>query len=229
MTPDDPRHGTNAGWHAHHKDGEPACQPCRNAMGRLRKRNRFLEVTGQPQTVPKLGIVRRIRALQALGWTLNQIADAAGIPARTVKDPLYRGEVCYRTTAEAIDRAYRMLSMKLPREVTTQEKRDASYSRGIAKRRGWPPPLAWDDIDDPDETPQVAAYQPRNIRDSYRSDDYDESVVLRILDGERLPATRAEREEAMRRWLAMGRTEKSLCAIHGWKEGRYSTRREPAA
>ena len=50
-----------------------------------------------------------------------------------------------------------------------------------------------------------------------------------ILAGEKLPTTTAERREIMRRWLASGRTESSLCERMGWKASRYTPRREEVA
>ena len=54
-------------------------------------------------------------------------------------------------------------------------------------------------------------------------------TVERLLDGQRVPSTVAEKHEAMAQWLAAGRSERSLCALHGWKEGRYVTRQDGAA
>lgn len=40
MTPDDPRHGTDAGYQRHRKDGEPACGLCRTARADLMRERR---------------------------------------------------------------------------------------------------------------------------------------------------------------------------------------------
>lgn len=40
MTPDDPRHGTSAGYQRHRKDDEPACGPCRAAQAEKTRRFR---------------------------------------------------------------------------------------------------------------------------------------------------------------------------------------------
>jgi hypothetical protein len=63
---------------------------------------------------------------------------------------------------------YERLSMTLPPETTTAEKCDATRSRGIARRNGWLPPLAWNNIDDPSERPDGWAYTPANRAEMVR-------------------------------------------------------------
>lgn len=36
-----------------------------------------------------------------------------------------------------------------------------------------------------------------------------------------MPLSRAEKIEVLRRWKAQGRSERSLCAMTGWRPGRY--------
>jgi len=40
MSPDDPRHGTDAGYQRHRKDGEAACGPCRTAKADVQRKRR---------------------------------------------------------------------------------------------------------------------------------------------------------------------------------------------
>ena len=40
MSPDDPRHGTSAGYQRHRKDGEAACGPCREAQAEKVRQHR---------------------------------------------------------------------------------------------------------------------------------------------------------------------------------------------
>ena len=168
MSPTDPRHGEYRGYVKHYADGEKPCDACRTAAARVRKRNRYLAQSGRPVTVPALGMRRRVQALQAIGWSQPRIAAAAGLSDKSLKDSLYRGESVYRSTHEAVTRAYERLSMTLPPENTSQEKRDATYSRTVAKKRGWLPPLAYDDarIDDPTYKPNAGT-----DRKLYRTDD----------------------------------------------------------
>ena len=86
---------------------------------------------------------------------------------------------------------------------------------------GYAPPLAWDDIDDPTE-------MPRGLVNSRDDDGIDPVVVDRLLAGERVRSTNAEKVEAMRRWTREGGSEKALCDMHGWRAGRYVTREDAA-
>jgi len=94
--------------------------------------------------------VRRIQALQALGWTIADIARQSGLYEKTLRNPIYRGTSVYRATAEAVAETYERLSMTLP---------DGGYHercRRMAAKRGYAPPLAWDDIDNDDAPKGIA-------------------------------------------------------------------------
>lgn len=110
---------------------------------------RILAVTLRPVKVPALGSIRRIQALAALGHTTAEITAVAGVGPRILAS-LSRQATMYRATAEAIDRAYRALSM-------TQGPSEIGRKRALSK--GWAPPLAWDDeaLDDPDGKPDRGA------------------------------------------------------------------------
>jgi hypothetical protein len=126
------------------------------------------------------------------------------------------------TTAERIDRAYDALEMQIPA--------DDIYTRrtkSLAKRRGWLPPLAYDDID-------AGIVADVEVSKGLNHDHVDEFMVDQALQYHdfSLRFTRAEKEEIVRRWKADGRSERSLCALTGWREGRYSkptTHQEDAA
>jgi hypothetical protein len=93
----------------------------------------------------------------------------------------------HRTTAERIAAIYESLCMVVPTGPY------ALRNQRIGERHGWPPPLAWDDIDNPYEQPKGA----RRKGDG----GIDPVVVQRILAGEwRLRCNRAEREEVIRLW-----------------------------
>lgn len=148
MSPDDPRHGTYAGAAAHWKVKDTLCGPCRAAATKKRKLNRYLQLSGAPATVPSLGTVRRIQALQAIGYSQPDIAAESGVDLDTLRNPLLRGTTVYSTTAARIAAAYERLC-----ETPAPPSRNASYARTTARRSGWPPPGAWLDIDDPSEVP----------------------------------------------------------------------------
>lgn len=112
------------------------------STARYQKRNKYLRHIGRPPTVPKTGTVRRIRALQALGWTVEEIAAAAGVDYGTLRGTVRIGNRVYRSTAERVAAAYERLHM-IPAPDSVASRR----ARAMAKRRGWEPPLAWNDID----------------------------------------------------------------------------------
>lgn len=166
IAPDDPRHGSYAGAAAHWKSGEPACDLCKAAALRVRKRNLLRQLSGTASTVPAIGTARRIQALQALGWTQPQIADAAGLSVKSLRNPLLRGNSVYRSTAEAVATAYEWMSETEPSEHTHATRRAARYARTIATKRGWHAPIAWlgVDIDDPDATPDPGWKPARRLK-----------------------------------------------------------------
>jgi hypothetical protein len=163
--------------------------------------------------VPIVGTRRRIRALMRLGWTAQHIATECGWEHRNaVLDlitPGRREQTTLTSTRDRVAAAYDRLSMQIG---------PSSRTRNRAERADWLPPLAYDDdrIDDPDYSPlEAMSYVPKKY-------EVDEAVVLRVLAGETLPTTRAEKLEITRRWVASGRSSKSLAHRMGWKEGRYS-------
>jgi hypothetical protein len=209
MTPNDPRHGTTRGFHAGCR--EPCCK---RASARYEKKRRLDRLRGGRQ-VPAIGAQRRIHALMRLGWTSTDIAEAAGMGRRESVLRIVNGQKgkpttwIERKTHAAITDVYERLSMRLPDPAPHRAR-----TRAIAERKGFAPPLAWDDIDDPDE-------QPATRRAATSVTDIDEAVVLRVLAGERLICTRAEKDEVMRRWRAAGGSERELCRRMAWKDGRY--------
>lgn len=100
------------------------------------------------------------------------------------------------------------------------------HTAARALNRGARLPLAWDD---PGTLAWPGGRPPRMVGHLRTpSSVVDPIVVERLLAGERLPATKAERDAAMRRWKASGRSERSLCVLQGWKDSRYG-RDEDAA
>lgn len=100
--------------------------------------------------VPLLGARRRLQALMALGHDALTIAQSVdGLRAPDVYNALNRqGRWITRTQADLIDQAYAALSMHPGTN---------RHTRGRALAKSWAPPLAWDDIDDPRETPNGVA------------------------------------------------------------------------
>ncbi|WP_156759529.1 hypothetical protein [Microbacterium karelineae] len=110
-------------------------------------------------TIDARGARRRVQALVALGWTLSAVAKRAGLSGPGVSD-LTRAGHCWAGTARAIRDVYEEMSMSLPPAETRIQRRDVSIAKSMARREGWVPPLAWDDIDvdpRPAEARQVEA------------------------------------------------------------------------
>lgn len=273
MTPDDPRHGTNAGAMQHWRDGEPVCEPCSKASAIMCKQHRLARHRGNPATVtlgdeawaiihftPRkqlskatgirvdklvrydqdgptqrvqrtsrdrilaaatlrywtpVGIQRRLQALTAMGWSMQEIARRTGVDLDGLKRLRRRENPKFvrEYVATAVLAVYQELS-----ETRAPSSRSSSRSITEARRAGYAPPAAWDAIDDLEEKPKGVGGGDR------MADLVDHAVVARLLAGDQIQSTRAEKEAAMTQWLASGRPERLLCDIHGWKAGRYVPR-----
>lgn len=97
------------------------------------------------RSIPSLGTHRRVRALSVLGHPQSHIAREVGVSQRSLSNVLVRDQVSTRM-ALAVAAAYDRISMTIGPDA-----RSSNY----AKRNGWAPPLAWNDIDDPNEQPDV--------------------------------------------------------------------------
>jgi hypothetical protein len=96
------------------------------------------------------GTVRRVRALIALGWSPASIGAEVGLSGPRIHGlaTVPRSYVL-QMTADRVAAVYSRLCMTPGTSLR---------SKNAAKRNGWVPPLAWDDIDH-DEHPVVMAIQ----------------------------------------------------------------------
>lgn len=205
MTPDDPRHGTPRG---HYAGCREAC--CRAARCRYEKAGRLDRLRGG-RAIPALGYQRRIKALMALGWSYQALADAAGWAHRNHVRRVVEGQkgkptrYLERATASTIGEVFERLCMTVPQGPY------AKRTRMLAARKGYLPPLAWDDIDDPNERPaKVYSHAKRVDRDHV-----DPIVIERVLAGDRQPMTTKERREVVARARALGWSEETIYARTG--------------
>lgn len=92
------------------------------------------------------GTYRRLEALQWLGWPLAEIARRLGLKPNTLTTLRSRGEPVSYRVAQAMAALYEELSGRPGPSRMTATK---------ARKRGYAPPLAWDDdtIDDPSARP----------------------------------------------------------------------------
>lgn len=104
-----------------------------------------------PRRVDALGTVRRLRALAALGHTFATIASVAGLDRWALTALARDGRAVVNIdTARGVANAYDTLS-----GTPAAPSRYATLARNAAQRRGWAPPAAWLDIDDPADTPDT--------------------------------------------------------------------------
>lgn len=110
----------------------------------------------RPSYVDPTGARRRIGALVAKGWPMNQLATRLSAPPSFVWGIFQRTTIRI-TTAEAIENLYDELVDKRP-ERRGIDKASSKRARAHAARNRWAPPTYWADrmdvIDDPDFTPE---------------------------------------------------------------------------
>ena len=111
--------------------------------------------------VTSVGITRRIRALCWLGYSPARIAEEAGVNLDTVRDArdTVRTFIAGRVR-DGIADAYDRLHMTSPSTANVRDRAGITRVRNLARARGWLPPLAWNDIDDPTEQPADWQYRP---------------------------------------------------------------------
>lgn len=200
------RHGTltmatTGGCH------EPCCA---RVAARYYKRYAVLKAAGIRIRVPAAPSHRKVQALQALGHTRASIAVQCGMSPQALTNLMGRDLIKARTAAR-IDEAYRRLEMTVP-----AENRWTKRARREALELGWPPPLAWEDIE-----AGVIANVPKSTPYSHARLDWDEiDYALQYHDFSRRLSPR-EKAEIVRLWKVTGRSERALCKLTGWREGRY--------
>ena len=150
--------------------------------------------------VEAVGTTRRLRALVATGWAQSLLASRLGISASNAT-PLFdgsRANVQLRTV-----RAVRDLYDEL-----WDTPGDSTRARNDARRKGWFPPLAWDDdtIDDPASRPHpgepvTGPHRGRNrddVVEDYR-DTWDHHLGYLPAAATRLGLSEYALEQALRR------------------------------
>lgn len=129
----------------------------RAEISRIYRRRLYLQ-RGAPMQIDPTGTRRRLQALACLGWLWSEIGAELGVTAARVGH-MAAGQwrMVHRDNARKVAEVYDRLSMTVPPEL--ERKPHAAVIRARqrrdAARKGWAPPLAWDDatIDDPAATP----------------------------------------------------------------------------
>jgi hypothetical protein len=94
-----------------------------------------------PRTVDATGTRRRLQALAAIGWSTSEIERHAGVGHGVLVQVLNNRARVTITKRDLVAHLYARLAY-LPRQGG-----NAGRVRADAVRRGWPSPLAWNDID----------------------------------------------------------------------------------
>jgi hypothetical protein len=102
---------------------------------KLRRNGIYMTVDG---TVTR----RKLAALQALGYTLTHIGALMGRHQQAVSELFYRAGPVHRSSEREVAAIYDRLHM------TPASGPYAHRARLRAQRRGYPSPLAWNDIND---------------------------------------------------------------------------------
>ena len=161
------------------------CPDGREAHRLYRKRLRHGR---QPSAhIPAIGTARRLQGLVAIGYSWRALAAHLGVSNRRVADlGLHPEAAVHRETAARVDAIYQRLS---------GTPGGSKYALAVAARHGFAPPLAWDNIDDPVEQPNIGSADTSAI-DAVRLD--------RALSGSRTNLTPVEKHHAVHRGIDKG-------------------------
>lgn len=152
-----------------------------------------------------LGTRRRLQALIAIGYSQYHLADRLGTTNAHIGLLLKRQDRVLTRTAHAVTKLFTEL------ELTPGP---SSRARIYAERRGWLPPLAWDD---PDTDPQP-------VKTSTKDKSIDHVKVELALQGIKQDLNRAETLEVVVTGKARGISYQLLDEITGSAKGTSQTR-----
>ena len=179
------------------RDGRPPIQRVRPATAERLLRVHVSTANRAPRShLDATGTRRRLQALVAIGWTPSRLAAEMGRSTPELRRSMTSARVT-ATTAQQVRDLYERLWDVRPPHATSAQRAAIDTSRAYARRHGWLPPLAWDDID----------------TDPHRPDDIqldnapDEIAIERAIagDGIRLDhLTPAEQDEVVRRLTQRG-------------------------
>lgn len=113
------------------------------------------KVAAGPQ-VPAVGLIRRVRALRADGFTNEVIAGLMGVTPEAVSELARRDRaVAFETTHREVVEVYQKLVGARPADYAITPRAE-KYTRGVARKRNWAPSACWDPdtLDDPGAHPE---------------------------------------------------------------------------
>jgi hypothetical protein len=124
------------------------CDDCRAGHAAGARRRRRAKAYGRhvPKSVPNVGVSRRVQALMCLGWSMRAQSRLLGWHPDRLGMMLIGDGVSPRNHAR-IAALYDRLWNTPPMVRTRGERISVSRTIALARRRGYQPPMAWDDDD----------------------------------------------------------------------------------
>lgn len=104
-------------------------------------------------TISTLGTRRRVQALATLGYSTTDIEARIDMLHDKLRSAITREQITAGAAAR-IARVYDELCMTPKVPTNRIERQRATRVRNLAAAKGYAPPLSWDDIDNPNETPK---------------------------------------------------------------------------
>lgn len=143
--------------------------------------------------IPYIGIhprgsIRRLQALHARGWSFSAIGRVLGCSHQNISQILSERALLHPKTAQKVANVYEALWDRQPPLRTPWERNAAVRALNRARRHGWAPPLAWDDIDLDEHAPTVE--RDRRLVDDVAVDLAVEGQPVRLSPLERRAAVR---------------------------------------
>jgi len=166
----------------------------------------ILAVTSETHSVAAHALVdargthRRMQALMARGWTQRALVEQMGLSSDNLATRFAQSTVL-RSTADAVEALYDRLWDQTPFVDSPAKAAGSRRAMNRARRAGWTPPLAWDDIDT-DDAPPLAE----------RSDAIDEMAVELAMIGEPVRLSSLERREAVTRLHSLRLSDIAIAA-----------------
>ena len=162
VCPPDHKHALNGTCRTHHGC---QCFPCKRRAAAYQAHFRANR-TGGTLLVSSRGMRRRVEALMTLGYPIRRIEIEAGLHRDWIRRQTTQ-DMIRRKAHNRIARVYERLSMTPNTSDTKQGKALISRVKRLARKNGYIPPIAWNDIDR-DEAPEfrtdaaiVAEFQAR--------------------------------------------------------------------